>query len=274
MREGTVSEIANFLAVLFDEHETTCFAETAYGVQVPAKPAREVIDTRYQFFSINPLMERRLDVNVTAHRNILLECDHLPLRHQEGYLKALRLEWSTAVFSGGKSIHFIIALERPLADRDVYDAVVRRIHRVVLSADKMTKNPSRLSRYPGHLRQDKGGREQKIIGVRERVANQRLLDWLELHAIPDEVKKQPSTTVLSGRGLGGLSHFTKNFIQNGAPEGERNHRLFLSACNCREVGLDIEQAYEVLFPALSMLGRFSEREFFMTIRSAYARRRR
>ena len=89
-----------FLSLLFDAGEASCFTNTARGITVRSYP----LDTDL-FFSINPLdgekdtaptkdwhaadKPRRADVNVTAYRNFLIELDDMPLNKQRDYVAAV-----------------------------------------------------------------------------------------------------------------------------------------------------------------------------------------
>lgn len=283
-------EIKHFYELLFDASEATCFAEHAKGTKVSLINEKIATAHRFAFFSINPLhphkdlasvepyhnpdRPRRCDANVTAYRNFLIEIDSLPLEDQERYVSDLRLPYSTKVYSGGKSYHFIISLEQPLSDRKEYDSFALKILKIVGKADKTVKNPSRLSRCPGHFREDKG-REQQLLEVRSRSPKIVIEDWFTLHNIPlvdkTEVVRQVIPINLNAISANNLSGFTKNFLMFGAEEGERNISLFRAACNCRELGFNFDQTVEVLAPALANLGEFSEMEFYRTIRSAFSR---
>ena len=48
--------------------------------------------------------------NVTAIRNIVFEADNMPLGEQETIIKSLKIPYSAAVYSGGKSFHIWIPL--------------------------------------------------------------------------------------------------------------------------------------------------------------------
>jgi hypothetical protein len=176
-----VAQITDFLKLLFGNGDwQTCFAPDAKGTEVFAFP-----DSEDLFFSINELdahrdhnptesyhrMEkpRRADHNVVCFRNFLLELDDMPLDRQVQYMNE-RLPWTSAVYSGGKSVHFIISLEEPLASEADYREVAERLHMLAPAADPACKNPSRLSRLPGRIRRDTG-KEQALLQMWGRVPN-------------------------------------------------------------------------------------------------------
>ena len=115
---------------------------------------------------INPLDgEGAKDANVTAFRHALIEADDQDLGKQLGLIRELRLPCSAIVHSGGKSIHAIVRVDA--ADAIDYRRRVDRLYEVCersgLKVDNANRNPSRLSRLPGVLR---NGRPQYMIDGR------------------------------------------------------------------------------------------------------------
>ena len=123
--------ISDFFYTLFDENEATCFSSSQTGTKVFD------IDTKHEYaskwavlFCINPLhptqdlnpteeyhsadKPRRCDKNVVAYRNILIEMDSIPVEDQAEFIEKTGLPYTTSVFSGGKSIHYIISLKTQL----------------------------------------------------------------------------------------------------------------------------------------------------------------
>lgn len=188
-----------FLDLLFSPAAVTCYTESPFGYKVKTHPRKSDL-----FFCINelypdrdnnptkdwhdPSAPRRADANVATFRNFLLEIDDMPLDDQIAYVKS-RVPVSTIVYSGGSSYHFIISLEEPLPDYETYMHWARRLLMLVPKADKMCKNPSRLSRLPGRLRLDTG-KMQKLMFVGERVNNMHL-DTI-LPSLPVYEKKERS----------------------------------------------------------------------------------
>lgn len=156
-----------FLKVLFDEGEQTCFTSTPFGTELSLNP-----DSNDVFFSINPMVGSRKDANVTKFRNILIELDDRPLAEQLDYVMT-KVPVSTVVYSGGKSYHFIISLVTPLQTREEYDELVRRVYALLPATDRTCKNPSRLSRLPFAVRPETGV-EQTLKGLGTRVLNAQL----------------------------------------------------------------------------------------------------
>ena len=100
--------------------------------------------------------------NVTDFRYALVESDDMPLDKQNAIIRELELPVAVMVYSGGKSIHAIVRIEA--ANYDEYRSRVEYLYSVLkkngMSLDTQNKNPSRLSRMPGVIR---NGKKQFII---------------------------------------------------------------------------------------------------------------
>src|SRR4051812_43576848 len=129
-----MATIENYYNALFDPGEATCFAWTATAASVASLCHWE--DQRSPWICVNPLhlerdndpeasilpwarndRGRRADCNVSAFRNILVEMDSVPLAEQWTVIRDCGMPFTTSVYSGGKSIHFVISLSDPCANR-------------------------------------------------------------------------------------------------------------------------------------------------------------
>lgn len=100
--------------------------------------------------------------NVTDFRYALVESDNMPLERQNAVMRELELPIAIMVYSGGKSIHAIVKIDAP--NYDEYRKRVDYLYKVCkangFDIDKQNRNPSRLSRMPGVMR---NGKKQFII---------------------------------------------------------------------------------------------------------------
>lgn len=269
----------DFVFTLFREGEFTCYAAQKKGTTV--FPVEDP-PTWVQFFSLNPLYEdidltgkaepgrgRRADVNVAAHRNFLIEIDSIPLDEQKKYVDSLLVPWSTMVYSGGKSYHFIIALEEEVSAEE-YAHLAKWLLAIVDKADQSVKNPSRFSRFPGVVRKEKGV-EQTFVEGRGRISLETFKNWLSIR--PELEPKasidfvHPALDEIEPRQRGCLWPTTYQFLREEAPPGFRNRYLFMAACDFHEQNYPLEEA-------LTRLGKVSTldtAEFEETVKSAYAR---
>ncbi len=113
----------------------------------------------------------RCDKAVADHRFSIVEFDNLPKADQYAFwysvITGRLLPVAALIDSGGKSIHAWLRVNLP--DRAAWDQHIRRglydphVGRMtVLGADRACQNPSRLSRLPGHYREEKGA-WQKLL---------------------------------------------------------------------------------------------------------------
>lgn len=235
-----------FYTTLFNEGEGVCWSIDCYGTAVYPVESWEA----YQgapFFCINPLhlgldnaptrnyhspkLGRRADVNVTTYRNILVEFDSMPLNDQAAYVAKIKMPYTSVVYSGGKSFHFIISLETPLADREDYRELVSALHKKLEHSDITASNPSRLSRSPNAIRDN--GRPQTLIELGSRVPLDEFKTWLG----PIEVPIRAITLTPRVGEVRMLNKFTEYFLKYGAEEGKWNAALFKAVCDMTRCGL-------------------------------------
>lgn len=95
--------------------------------------------------------------NVTAFRYMLLESDNMSLGKQKAILEQLELPIAAMVFSGSKSIHAIVKVDAYSYEeyRKRVDFIYSIAQKNGFKPDKKNRNPSRLSRMPGVMRDGK-----------------------------------------------------------------------------------------------------------------------
>jgi hypothetical protein len=103
----------------------------------------------------------RGDSNVKAFRYCLVEFDNLPREDQIRFWSAAKLPIKALIDSGGKSIHAwldVSKLSNVTTAGDWNQAIKSGIYEkalIPLGVDRACCNPSRLSRLPGHFREEK-----------------------------------------------------------------------------------------------------------------------
>lgn len=102
--------------------------------------------------------------NVTDFRYALVESDSMEIEKQNAIIRELELPVACLVHSGKKSLHAIVRVDA--ADYSEYRKRVDYLYEVCekngLKIDKQNRNPSRLSRMPGVLRD---GKKQFLVDV-------------------------------------------------------------------------------------------------------------
>lgn len=113
--------------------------------------------------------------NVSDYRYALVESDNMDIEKQNAILRELELPIAILVHSGKRSIHAIVKVDA--ANYEEYRKRVDYLYNVCkkngLNVDNQNRNPSRLSRLPGIIR---NGKKQFIIDT-----NIGKADWDEWH---------------------------------------------------------------------------------------------
>lgn len=123
--------------------------------------------------------------NVTEYRYALVESDSMPVEQQYALYKAMELPVRVMVHSGGKSLHAIVHIGA--RDYAEYRERVAYLYKVCaangIQVDGQNKNPSRLSRMPGILRD---GKRQYIVA--ENTGKASFEEWREyVEALNDDL---------------------------------------------------------------------------------------
>lgn len=111
----------------------------------------------------NPLDGKGVNnVNVTEYRYALVESDDMEIERQNAIIRELELPVAVLVHSGGKSLHAIVRVDAQ--DYSEYRKRVDYLYDICkkngMTIDTQNRNPSRLSRLPGVMRD---GRKQYIV---------------------------------------------------------------------------------------------------------------
>lgn len=128
--------------------------------------------------------------NVTDYRYALVESDSMPLEQQNAVIRELELPVAMLVYSGGKSIHAIVKIEAQ--NYDEYRKRVDYLYKVCkengLDIDKQNRNPSRLSRMPGVVR---NGKKQFIVD--KNIGKESFAEWKDyIESINDDLPDEES----------------------------------------------------------------------------------
>lgn len=158
------------LAALFKKDEIIALKHT-FNSLVSYEPNGQ------QFFCVNPIKQpgsNKLE-NIASYRNILIEFDNMSQKEQWKKVEKMQLPWTTCVFSGKKSLHFIVSIEDEFKDEPEY-RFYAEILTSLLKSDDSCINANRLSRLAGSVREDTGN-VQELIEVRRPILKQELVNW-------------------------------------------------------------------------------------------------
>ncbi len=132
------------------------------------------------------------DVNVTDFKYALVESDGMELEKQHAMIQELELPVVCMVHSGRKSIHAIVRIDA--GNYEEYRKRVDYLYTVCqkngFKMDKNNRNPSRLSRMPGVMR---NGQKQFLIATN--IGKESWTEWQEwIEAINDDLPEPESLT--------------------------------------------------------------------------------
>lgn len=128
----------------------------------------------------NPLDGKGIkNENVTEFKYALVESDSMEIEKQNATIRELELPVACLVHSGKKSLHAIVRVDA--SDYNEYRKRVDYLYKVCnkngLEIDQQNRNPSRLSRMPGIMR---NGQKQHLIDVNIGKKNwEEWYEWIE-----------------------------------------------------------------------------------------------
>lgn len=218
--------------------------------------------------ALNPIKGWREDLNCTAFRNFLIEMDYGPLAEQLAYAKAIGLPYSAVVFSGNKSLHFLISLDTDLPNENVWRTMAEWTLAIATAADQNTKNPSRQIRIPGAMREP--GKKQIIVDHRGPTPLKEFSQWLAAH--PDAKPRPPEKRQVSGTpDFSKLKPWVPQRLAKGivGAKSGRNKEWFAIACEFALAGYSEDDAMDFLSAYFTPDRDFKEREWKTSIKSAF-----
>lgn len=181
-------ELIKYLETLFDSTENVGYVTHSFekdGKHMPTKgvwdrTAGQLIQELYKcsdmldvigdynreagaWIRFNPLDGKGIkNENVIEFRYALVESDSMEIEKQNAVIRELELPVACLVHSGGKSLHAVVRVDA--ADYQEYRKRVDYLYNICnkngLKVDGQNKNPSRLSRMPGIMR---NGRKQFLL---------------------------------------------------------------------------------------------------------------
>lgn len=130
------------------------------------------------------------DANVTDYRFALVESDGLEIDKQNAIIRELELPVACLVHSGKKSLHAIVRIEAGNYDeyRKRVDYLYDVLKRNGLKVDTQNRNPSRLSRMPGVMR---NGHKQFLVDTN--IGKESWSEWKDwIEAVNDDLPEPES----------------------------------------------------------------------------------
>jgi hypothetical protein len=216
--------------------------------------------------ALNPMKSGyRLDENCSAYRNFLLELDVSDTNSQIQYIKKLGIPYSSMVFSGSKSVHTVISLDKDLNSEKTYRLFAEWMLNVYTLCDQAIKNPSRSTRIPGAIRDT--GKKQELLEFKGPVKLTDLVSWFKLH--PNAKPKEKEKRVITDKpDIDKVKPWVKEQLYSGVTTN-RNRSWFAIAVEFALCGFNESATIEILGHYFSEDRTFKEKEWLITIESAF-----
>lgn len=131
--------------------------------------------------------------NVTEFRYALVESDHMSIDEQNAIIRELELPVACLVHSGNESLHAIVRIDAPSYEeyRKRVDYLYNICKKNGFIIDRQNRNPSRLSRMPGIMR---NGHKQFLIDTN--IGKESWKEWQEwIEGVNDDL---PEPETLAG----------------------------------------------------------------------------
>lgn len=260
-------EVKDFLQTLYNPEEEVCWSTNEKATYSTLQDKIDLENT--QLIAINPIKGKRNDVNVIAHRTILVELDEGTLPEQWQYVQRMEMPFSVCIFSGNKSLHFGITVDEDFLSYDVYYWVAQWILNIMALADPNTKNPSRSIRFPGVQRKDGKKKKQDLFINNGRISKKKLYEWLRKFPKLEPKEYEEREVVLNEKDALSLPDWVFRVLQRGVIEGSRNRQYFAVGCEFFKAGYSLEEAKDRIVQYVEFDKDFKEPELFSTIVSAY-----
>lgn len=288
-----MKSLASVVPLLFSDS-----AHLGYGDRLPNKPAKfsnkschwSEFKPNYELMTLNPLVPEstRKDAHVTGYQNFLIEFDESPLEEQRDLLNT-EFPFTTAAYSGKKSIHFVLHVLDAPTNKLEYSRFAQALFEAVerccgMAPDRACKNPSRFTRTPGAVRvlEDGTETEQELLAIKRAYTREELIDLLGIEMKPEPVKPerkfQPSGSYVDWEipeepgTFYSLHRYDQEILMGVRPitSPSRNQALFQLACNAARRNIPVPELWELIVNLWCEELGLSETEVQQTVESAYS----
>jgi hypothetical protein len=130
-------------------------------------------DSLYKYFFVNPLggpAKGRRASNIVKFKNFVFEFDFGSIYEQGQRVKALGLPYSAMVFSGNKSLHVFVCLDKPISMKQF--KLLANKTKTILGSD-VNCIPWALGRFPSE--------DQPLIEIKSRISTTQLINWIDFN---------------------------------------------------------------------------------------------
>lgn len=238
-----------FLQVLFDPEDSVCAANTLKDTK---SQLRGSITEPAQWVCVNPLQNgsTRAIKNIKTFRSFIVEIDKgVDLEDQIDYINSLGFPYSSIVFSGNKSYHFVLSLATPV-DREVYTNICKAIKDRIEYCDPSVLSASALTRMAGGIRD--GTKIQNLVFCGKRISRYELDMWLKQTKPWRPVKKDDNFLKAKSFAQYELTPWVTMLLEKGinANGMSRHEKMKRVAIALRKAGLDRDESFAKLYNAV------------------------
>lgn len=294
-----IEDFRKQLTLLFRTGEGVCVSKDEFGTTVISLEQALELAEPVMFVCVNPLdktkdndpckpyhradLPRRADANITAYHTIPLEIDEdpdtgqpMPLDKQIQYYIDKSVPYAILNYSGSKSVHAFIVVKDGFENREEYDRAFKICKWILPAIDGSVKNPSRLMRASGAVRNN--GKLQELIDIGAPITRKQFYKWAarfdklikagedreRQSAIEAQAKLSERRSIIEAGGVPGfdsLQEHVKDFIEGRMILGAGRRHNFLCFCvrEFIDCGLDYKEAQTLAVKAYDSQG-IPERE--------------
>lgn len=184
----------NLFNILFDENDYVFVAPDLYKGEVILRD--DVKDGQYYCLNaVKPNTGRKLE-DISKFRNFLIEMDKFEMDFNKKWdyvVNEMGIPFSACIYSGNKSLHFVVSLENPLADAKTYNLFAQWLKNIFKNADSSCLQPQKLTRFPNGMNKSTG-KIQEVREIRERISDDVFLEWLNKYQNFKPVEQKPIVT--------------------------------------------------------------------------------
>jgi hypothetical protein len=280
--QETITQIGEFLDALFEKDDLIEVRMLPSGRREWKKASEfsedflnhlkhHNLDGQNIYFGANPRGGKGSSSQDVATCNCLfVDFDNVSIEYARKIVSSGSLPMPTVEIASGHGVHFYWRLEEPIEDTELWSSYMRGLI-AVCESDHKIKDPARIMRLPGFLNvKYEPHTECKILAIRPGA----VYDIVEMPVDPlQTITPSPTATPREIETGESEPHpATLYFMKKGAPAGERNSRMFSSACDLSGRGYTEQQCMEMLLrPAMN--SGLSPAEVEVSIKSAFSKPR-
>lgn len=196
----------------------------------------------HQYVCVNPLQvgKSRKQRNLGAYRNFVIERDgDESIEDQLAWADSIGLPYATAVHSGNKSVHFVIALEYDVGSAE-YKKLAMALKTVLPGVDKSCIEAARLTRAPAA--------NQPVLVTRNRISPKDLEVYCMTHGYNfDEADRKVAKKIDKFGET--LTMRTMGYLAGNSKKEDAHGDSIHAAKNLFEIGYDYERVLQSMMAA-------------------------